>query len=283
MVLKSTKVPLKRPSKNVLMFILSLGLGGVGVYYSKQYIETEIAEYKLSLKTDDAMVEVVVPARSLVRGEIVAQSDLTLREIPEKYTDSNSITSATYDTAVGQRVEFDVESGKPILWAHLEGGQAPTFSGKVPTGLRAMTIRVDEINSISGFLQPKDRIDLLLTYGGSDTKQIMPLIQNLNVIATGVQTYVDKQSSAKRSFSTITLQVSPEQAKKITLSQQVGKITAMLRNPDDEAPMSSSPMTIAQVLNLPTPIVKQPVKPKPRKKQAKKINKPQIEYIIGGS
>jgi len=265
------------------MFIISLGLGGVGVYYSKQYIETEIAEYKQSLKTDDAMVEVVVPARSLVRGEIVAQSDLTLREIPEKYTDSNSITSATYDTAVGQRVEFDVESGKPILWAHLEGGQAPTFSGKVPTGLRAMTIRVDEINSISGFLQPKDRIDLLLTYGGSDTKQIMPLIQNLNVIATGVQTYVDKQSSAKRSFSTITLQVSPEQAKKITLSQQVGKITAMLRNPDDEAPMSSSPMTIAQVLNLPKPIVKQPVKPKPRKKQAKKINKPQIEYIIGGS
>lgn len=277
------KIPLKKPSKNLLMFVLSLGIGGVGVYYSKQYIETEIAEYKQSLKSDDKMVEVVVPARSLVRGEIVAQSDLTLREIPEKYTDSNSITSATYDTAVGQRVEFDVESGKPILWAHLEGGQAPTFSGKVPTGLRAMTIRVDEINSISGFLQPKDRIDLLLTYGGSDAKQIMPLIQNLNVIATGVQTYVDKQSSAKRSFSTITIQVSPEQAKKITLSQQVGKITAMLRNPDDEAPMSSSPMTVAQILNLPEPVAKKPVKPRRKKKPIVKVNKPQIEYIIGGS
>lgn len=280
---KSGKVPIRKPSKNVLMFVLSLGIGGVGVYYSKQYIETEIAQYKRSLETDDAMVEVVVPARSLVRGEIVAQSDLTLREIPEKYTDPNVITGSTYDTAVGQRVEFDVESGKPILWAHLEGGQSPTFSGKVPTGLRAMTIRVDEINSISGFLQPKDRIDLLLTFGGSDSKQIIPLIQNLNVIATGVQTYVDKQNSAKRSFSTITIQVSPEQAKKITLSQQIGKVTAMLRNPDDESPMSSLPMTVAQVLNLPKPTVKQVVKTRPKPKPIVKVNKPQIEYIIGGT
>ncbi len=272
------KVPVKKPSKNIVMFLLSLIVGGAGVFYSKQYIEDEIAVYKASLEKTEKMTQVVVPRRPMVRGEIVTANDLQVHKLPEQYVDPNAVLESTYETAVGQRVEFDVEAGLPLLWAHLEGGMSPTFSGKVPTGLRAMTIRVDEINSISGFLQPKDRIDLLLTYGDKANKQIFPLIQNLNVIATGVQTFVDKTGSSQRPFTTITIQVTPEQAQKITLSQQVGKITAMLRNPEDESPLSKQPMTMAQLLNLPKPA------PKPKKKIRKYVKpKPGIEYIIGGS
>jgi len=272
------KVPVKKPSKNIVMFLLSLIVGGVGVFYSKQYIEGEIAVYKASLEKTEVMAEVVVPRRQLMRGDIVAAGDLQVHKIPKQYVDPNAVLEATYETAVGQRVEFDLQPGLPLLWPHLEGGMSPTFSGKVPTGLRAMTIRVDEINSISGFLQPKDRIDLLLTYGTKEDKQIFPLLQNLNVIATGVQTYVDKTGGSQRPFTTITIQVTPEQAQKITLSQQIGKMTAMLRNPEDESPLSKKPMTTAQVLNLPKPV------PKPKKKIKKAVKpKPGIEYIIGGS
>lgn len=272
------KVPVKKPSKNIVMFVVSLAVGGVGVFYSKQYIEGEIAGYKASLEKTEVMTEVVVPRRALMRGDILTANDLQVHAVPKQYVDPSAVLEATYETAIGQRVEFDVQPGLPLLWAHLEGGMSPTFSGKVPTGLRAMTIRVDEINSISGFLQPKDRIDLLLTYGNKEDKKIFPLLQNLNVIATGVQTYVDKSGSNQRPFTTITIQVSPEQAQKITLSQQVGKITAMLRNPDDESPLSKRPMTTAQLLNLPV------AKPKPKKKVKKYVKpKPRIEYIIGGS
>ncbi len=268
----------RRPSKNVLMFFLSMVVGGVGVFYSKQYIEEQINHYKNQLNKTETMLEVVVPIRQLVRGEIVTADDLAVREIPEQYFDSNSVTADRYDVAVGQRIDFDIDEGRPLLWAHLEGGLSPTFSGKVPSGLRAMTIRVDEINSISGFLQPQDSIDLLLSYGAAENRQIFPLIQNLSVIATGVQTLVDKKGITKRDFNTITIQVSPEQAKRITLSQQVGKITAMLRNPEDNSPLSEVPMNMAQVLNLPKPA------PKPKKVIKKKvIAKPGIEYIIGGS
>lgn len=272
------KVAVKKPSKNIVMFMVSLIVGGFGVFYSKQYIEGEIAGYKASLVKTEVMVKVVVPRRELMRGDIVTEADLQLHEIPKQYIDSSAISETTYEKAIGQRVEFDVQAGKPLLWAHLEGGMSPTFSGKVPTGLRAMTVQVDEINSISGFLQPKDRIDLLLSYGSKENKIIFPLLQNLNVIATGVQTHVDKSGSSQRPFSTITIQVSPEQAQKITLSQQVGKITAMLRNPEDESPLSKLPMTTAQLLNLPKPA------PKPTKKVKKYVKpKPRIEYIIGGS
>ncbi len=269
-----------KPKKNLIMMCMALMLGGMGVFLSKNYIEEQVAYYKGQLEQTETMVKIVVPNRKLFRGEIVSSNVLLIREIPEKYADSNSVTAANYDVAIGQRVDFDVDEGRPLLWAHLEGGLSPTFSGKVPTGLRAMTVRVDEINSISGFLQPKDRIDLLLTYGSGATQQITPIIQNLDVIATGVQTLVDKNGSgAKRSFTTITVQVSPEQAKKITLSQQVGKMTAMLRNPEDESPLSTKPMSVSSLFGEKKP-VKAVVK-KAKKKIAKK--KPGIEYIIGGS
>ena len=267
-----------RPGKHILMFVLSLGLGAIGVYYSKHYIEQQVSYYKGQLDKTEKMVEVVVPKRNMLRGEILLASDLSIREIPEKYADSNAVNGSNYDVAVGQRVDFDIDEGRPLLWAHLEGGLTPTFSGKVADGLRAMTVRVDEINSISGFLQPKDKVDLLMSYGSGQGEKIFPLIQRLVIIATGVQTLVDKSfSGSTRNFSTITVHVSPNDAQKITLAQQVGKLTAMLRNPDDESSLNDQPLSVAQLLNIgqkPPPVVK------PRKTRI--VKEPAIEYIIGG-
>lgn len=270
------------PGKHIIMFVVSLALGAAGVFYSRQYIEEQVSYYKGQLNQTETMVEVVVPNRAMARGEIVLASDLSIREIPEKYVDTNSVTGSNYDVAIGQRVDFDIDEGRPLLWAHLEGGLTPTFSGNVADGLRAMTVRVDEINSISGFLQPKDKVDLMLSYGNGDAQQIFPLIQRLDVIATGVQTLVDKSSNGSmRSFSTITVHVSPSDGQKITLAQQVGKLTAMLRNPEDKAPLSDEPMTVAELLNVPpVPQRVAPAKVPRRTRPAPKT--PTIEYIIGG-
>lgn len=272
----------RRSGKHIVMFALSLALGGAGVFFSRQYIEEQVSYYKGQLNKTEPMVEVVVPNRAMSRGEILLASDLSIREIPEKYVDTNSVSGNNYDVAIGQRVDFDIDEGRPLLWAHLEGGLTPTFSGKVADGLRAMTVRVDDINSISGFLQPQDKVDLMLSYGSGAGQQIFPLIQRLDVIATGIQTLVDKSSSGStRSFSTITVHVSPSDGQKITLAQQVGKLTAMLRNPDDSAPLSDVPMTVAELLNVPeAPPKKAPVRKARRKPSAPAA--PSIEYIIGG-
>ncbi|WP_430882274.1 Flp pilus assembly protein CpaB [Granulosicoccus sp. 3-233] len=272
----------RRPGKQILMFVLSLALGAGGVYYSRQYIEEQVSYYKGQLDKTEPMVEVVVPNRAMVRGEILLSSDLSVRQIPEKYADTNSVNGSNYEVAIGQRIDFDIDEGRPLLWAHLEGGLTPTFSGKVEDGLRAMTVRVDEINSISGFLQPRDKVDLFLSFGVGDKQQILPLIQRLNVIATGVQTLVDKSSGGStRNFSTITVHVSPEDGQRITLAQQFGKLTAMLRNPDDEAPVDEAPMTVSQLLKLDTPPVKSAPAPVSRPRTVSE-NKPGIEFIIGG-
>lgn len=274
----------RRSKKNLLMFVLSLVIGGAGVVFSKNYIEEQIAHYKGQLEKTEPMVEVVVPLRDALRGEIVGEDMLVTRPIPAQYADSNSVNAGNYEIALGQRLAFDIDEGRPLLWAHLEGGLTPTFSGKVPEGLRAMTVRVDEINSISGFLQPKDRVDLLMSHGSGDEQEIFPLIERLDVIATGVQTLVDKNADGEtRNFSTITVQVSPAQAQRVTLAQKVGQITAVLRNPDDDAPLGEQAMNVNDLLGIVTPPVVEP-KPVAKRTIARAAPAaPTIEFIIGGS
>jgi len=268
------------------MFALSLVLGAIGVFYSKHYIEQRIAYYRGQLERTEAMVKVVVPNRAIRRGEILSADALSTRDIPTKYADSNSVNAANYEIALGQRVDFDIDEGRALLWAHLDGGLSPTFSGKVPEGLRAMTVRVDEVNSISGFLQPRDKVDLLLSHGSGGEQRIVPLIERLDVIATGVQTVVDKSGGgARRSFSTITVQVTPEEAQRITLAQQIGKLTAMLRNPEDEAPLGADTMDVAKLLGLEQrsiAVASAEPAPRPRPVRVSEPAPPGIEYIIGG-
>jgi len=248
----------------------------------KNLFESQVNYYKSQLDKTEPMKAVVVPVKKLLRGHVVTADDLSLREIPEQYVDSNSVVEADYDIALGQRIDFDIDAGRPLLWAHLEGGLTPTFSGQLKEGLRALTVRVDEINSISGFLQPEDKVDLLLSHDKTGRREIFPLIERLNVIATGEQTLVDKNgNNPTRKFSTITVQVSPNDAQRITLAQSIGQITAVLRNPDDESPLNGQTMDVNALLGIAPPPVEK--KSKPRRKGPVAPVEPGIEFIVGGS
>ncbi|MEW8624459.1 MAG: Flp pilus assembly protein CpaB [Candidatus Thiodiazotropha sp.] len=258
-------------NKNVIMLIISVLVGIAGVYLAKGFIEKKVNYYKSQLDKTEEMVSVVVPNRDIPRGTVVTMNDFSIRQIPTKYAHTNAVRESTFSTASGQRVSFDLTKGRALLWAHLEGGLMPTFSGKLEEGKRALAFTVDKINSISGFLQPKDKIDLLLEYNN----QVRPIIQNLHVMATGVRTHIDKTGRmSEDAFRTITVEVTPEVAEKITLAKSVGKITAILRSPQDDKYFDEEPMTVAKLLK----------KPKPKVKVRRRVVKKEgIEFIIGGT
>lgn len=269
----------RRSLSGIVTLLFSIGAGAGGVYFSQEYIAGQVASQTTQHSVEEVMVTVVVAARDMLRGDVVYESDLLERDIPEQYVDSNTVTGATYELALGQRIDFDIDKGRPLLWAHLAGGITPTFSGKVDQGLRAMTVRVDDINSISGFLQPGDRVDLLMSYGSGTKQRILSLMEQLNVIATGVQTETDKVSDGgRRDFSTITVHVTPADARKLTLAQQVGKLTAILRHPDDIQKAADAPLSVAQLIASSSGVTT----PKLVKRRPRKAEEPQIQYIIGG-
>ena len=158
------------------------------------------------------------------------------------------------------------------------------FSSRVKPGIRALTISVDEINSISGMLQPGDRIDLLLTarppsasgHGEAEHDATVPLLQNLLVMATGrqVRPGADENGDA-RSFSSVTVEVTPSQAQRLIVAQRAGRLTAVLRNPDDGMPMDAAAVDLRSLFP-------QPARPAvaPRKVVARQDRRPQM--IVGG-
>ncbi len=261
-------------NRNFLMLVVAAVLGVGGVYLTNKFIESRIAEYEQALKGRQKMIEVVVPNRNLPRGTRIRAADLAVREVPAEYVHRGVVTEAKYRIAEGQRLAFPVDKGKPLLWAHLETGSVPTFSGKLPEGYRALTFPVDEINSVSGLLQPKDRIDLILTYRPKKDQVTVPLLQNVLVLATGTAIsplkYDQTRQRGVNSHRTITVQVTPEDAERIILAQAAGKITAVLRHPDDKVVRKPKYMTVATLFGDKKP------------KRNVRRRGPGIRFIIGG-
>lgn len=120
-----------------------------------------------------------------------------------------------------------------------------------------MTVAVDEVNAVSGMLRPGDRIDLVFSVREPSPSSTVPettrlLMQNLLVLATGQRLAggeVDRPAGAGR-FASITVEVTPEQAKRLILAQRTGRITALLRHPDDRIPQAGTPMDLVGLLGL---------------------------------
>ena len=155
------------------------------------------------------------------------------------------------------------------------------FAARVPAGVRAFTVVVDEVNSLSGMLQPGDRIDLLLsarppvTAAGPQPVEITrTLLQGIRVLATGRQVRPGADESRPgRGYGAITVEVSPEQAQRLVVAQRIGRLTAMLRNPEDRAPVEAAPIDAWGLLGLAAPVPAVPeTRPPPRA----------TELIVGG-
>jgi len=137
-----------------------------------------------------------------------------------------------------------------ILWSLMEGKRTPTFSARVEAGRRAMTVPVDEISSISGMLEPGDTVDLMVTLDQRGRKLTFPLLQTVQVMATGQRVVDDPKTGDRRSYSTVTLDITPEQAQYVIVAREAGRITALLRNPQDKQPLADARSDVAQLLGL---------------------------------
>lgn len=232
-----------RANKNWLMLAAALILGLTAMWAAHFYIKTRIETAEASLRAGMAPIKVVVANRNLKPGMRVSAEAFAVREFPKTYVHQDAILPNQFPKAEGQRLIAPVDSGKPLLWAHLESGATPTFSAKLGQGRRALTVPVDEVNSISGMLVPGDRIDLILTLsreGKNASEVTFPLLQDVKVLATGTQVSSrddpDNKTHAAglRRYTTVTLETSFEDANRIILARNIGKLTAVLRHPDDK-------------------------------------------------
>ncbi|MBV8437575.1 MAG: Flp pilus assembly protein CpaB [Silvibacterium sp.] len=211
----------------------------------------------------------VATARPIDPGAILKREDVRLVEWPK----SMPLTGAfiKIDDVVGRAVLYPLGAGEPILDRHLAApGSGVGLTGKIPSGMRAIALRSDEVVGVAGFLMPGTHVDVLVTY--RDNTHADPLtatvLQDAEVLAAGHQVQPDPTGKPS-SVDVVTLLLSPEDAEKAVLASAQGSIHFVLRNGGDHEQAGAKPVALAQLAELPaqkpstpsTPVVRKPKAP----------------------
>jgi pilus assembly protein CpaB len=177
--------------------------------------------------------DVVVALGDIQVGARVEDHDVRIARFPASGLPPGAYSKKSQ--VLGRGVIIPVSKGEFILPSKL----APENAGSglpslIPPGMRAVSVRVNEVVSVAGFVGPGTRVDVLLTGtpNGSTESQTTTVLQNVAVIASG-HTLERSASGEAQNTPVITLLASPEDAERLTLAQSEGKIQLSLRNPLD--------------------------------------------------
>lgn len=178
-------------------------------------------------------VDVVVAANDIQVGARVEERDVRIVKYPP-----SALPAGVYGArskVMGRGVILPIARGEFIL----PGKLAPENAGSglpslIPPGMRAVSVRVNEVVSVAGFVGPGTRVDILLTGtpNGSNESQTTTVLQNVAVIASG-HTLERNSAGEAQNTPVITLLVSPDDAERLTLASSEGHIQLALRNPLD--------------------------------------------------
>ena len=198
---------------------------------------------------------VVVAARPLPVGTKLTAKDLRRVAWPKGTTVAGSASSI--DTLVGRGLTAGVLENEPVT----ESRVAPREAGSglppaIPPGMRAISVKVDEVVGVAGFVVPGTHVDVLVTMAARDRQQQMSrvVVSNVTVLTAGSRYDQEQANTAKPIKSTVvTVLVSPEDAERIALAAAEGHIMLALRNPLDTAPTVTSGAHMTSLMGAPEP------------------------------
>ncbi|MES2161630.1 MAG: Flp pilus assembly protein CpaB [Pseudomonadota bacterium] len=241
------KIPdLSKVNKTWAVLGIALAIGLLAAVATRSFLSTQVAE--IEARNQHQIVSVVVAKTELAQNTVLTNKNVAVRKIPVEYAHSGAVLPADFERIDGSAIAFQVKAGEMIMWSQMAGKRAPTFSARLDKGQRAITVVVDEINSISGMLEPGDLIDLMFTVDQNGKKVVLPLLQSMQVMATGQRSVDDPKSGERTQFATVTLDATPDQAKNIIIARETGKLTALLRNPEDKQAVGNKSYDLAALL-----------------------------------
>src|SRR5215469_18827356 len=183
--------------------------------------------------SSDAGVQVMVAANDLQVGARVEERDIRIITIPGGDLPPGAPRKKA--DVIGRGVILPISKGEFILPTRLAGENAGNgLPALIPPGMRAVSVRVNEVVSVAGFVMPGTRVDVLLTGAptGGGEQQTTTVLQNVEVLASG-HTLERTSTGEAQNTAVITLKVTPEDAQRLTLASTEGHIQLALRNPLD--------------------------------------------------
>ena len=179
---------------------------------------------------------VVVAAADLALGSELKKEDLTVASYPAGQVPEG--TFATAQDVIGRGLIVPVVKNEPILAAKLASKEAGSgLPPVIPEGMRAVSVRVNEVVGVAGYVLPGTRVDVVATasptMSQTDTTSKV-VLANVQVLTAGTRLESDKEKGKPMQVTVVTLLVTPEQVERLALASTEGKIQLALRNPLDQ-------------------------------------------------
>jgi pilus assembly protein CpaB len=232
--------------------ILMAAIASYGVYLAVKSMPVREVEV--------ARTQAVVATHPLSVGTLVTKDDLKLVSWPAASPVPGMFTET--DKAVNRGVIIAVSENEPLTESKLAPiGAGAGLTPTITAGMRALSVKVNEVIGVAGFVIPGTHVDVVVTVRRPDgSSQSRAVLSNVQVLTAG--TRYDQERATKEGkpipTSVVTLLLTPEDAEKMTLASEEGRIMLALRNPLDTAPTKTEGARMTALLGeaSPPPITK---------------------------
>ena len=218
-------------AQNRWIWFVAFIMAGLSAWLVHRSIESKPKPEPAKVKTAKVLVaKVSIPARTVIKGEW-----LEFKEIPVDALPADSTNSAK--EVLGKVTRSEILSGEPVRKGRLLADQEKLgLPLLIPSGYRGITVAVDEVIGVAGFVKPGDLVDVLVTLNegviSKEHKVTMTLLQGVQVLAIAQDLDPpsnNEQAKKGKLSSSVTLAVNPLQAEKLVFAGENGKIRLSLR------------------------------------------------------
>jgi pilus assembly protein CpaB len=237
--------------------VMAVTVGSVFAFATYNYVQ------KVPAKTVTIPTRpVVVAATDLEVGAELGRDDLRIIDWPANAVPKDAF--ADPKDVMGRGLIMPMFQNEPILPIKLASTEAGSgLPPAIPPGLRAVSVRVNEVIGVAGYVLPGTHVDVVATVNPSDkhgdiTSKV--ILTNVQVVAAGTKIDRETDKNKPTPVTVVTLLVGPEESERLTLASSEGKIQLALRNPLDKATPSTKGIRPAALLGASamTPIARTP-------------------------
>jgi pilus assembly protein CpaB len=182
---------------------------------------------------------VVVAKTEIPVGSRIIAEWLEVAQFPRNYTPEGAFRKID-ENLIGRVAVTRIAAREPITESRLAPvGSAGGLSSVIPEGFRAMTVKVDDVVGVSGFIMPGTLVDVVVVISppqgaGQQDRVSKIVLQNIKVLASGQNIDKPKNEKEAERVKSVTLQVTPEQAEKLALASTEGQLQLVMRNSVDQ-------------------------------------------------
>ncbi len=241
---------MRKPGNLLLLAIVIGALAAALVYRRMSALRGEI-EAARQTAPSAGTVGVVVASDTIPVGTRIGEQQVKVVAWPEKLVPEGSINDPK--AVLNQVAKVTIEKNQPLTTSQFMGQNAEVLPMMIPDGMRAMSVRVDDVTGVSGFITPNSRVDVLVAGSpggeGNEGQRSKLVLQNIRVLAIGKS--IAQTQDKPVEVPTVTLLVSPDDAEKLTLATRYEPVRLALRNYSDDQMVGTPGLSTATLFGTP--------------------------------